>query len=211
MDLVRKPRTIYWNRMWREIENGEGYWQINGEDYSDYFLQKYLDDSFKSEFMKVVFEKDPLTEVEKKGILTFLYLDSLLEEESGILSAVCLLLAAGADVNSRYNSDSFDVSPLHYLSKGKRKKHMQMMDILLTHPNIQVNVKDKNQPKATSCSGEDVEHQEQRWGSAYHSTPQTRPGGSGQRSAGISQDRSGCSRLLWEKIGNHCKVVNPFK
>ena len=59
--------SIYWDRLCQKNYD-EGCWKMNCEDYSDYFLQKYLDDSFKSEILKVLFEKDPLTEDEKKKI-----------------------------------------------------------------------------------------------------------------------------------------------
>ena len=122
MDQVSHPHSLYLNRILRKIASGEGCWQMNCEDYSDFFLQKYLDDSFRSEFMKVVFEKDPLTEDEKKGILNSIYLDCLLKEEPEFLAVVCLLLAAGADVNSRSHSHHTKISALHFLSMGKRKR-----------------------------------------------------------------------------------------
>ena len=145
--------SIYWDRLCQKNYD-EGCWKMNCEDYSDYFLQKYLDDSFKSEILKVLFEKDPLTEDEKKKILNSMYLESFLlstaaHVNSLFFSNLCLSLAAGADVNSRILDNSSEPSPLHVLSMDKSKKVMLMMDILLTHPNIQVNVKDRSEFQKT--------------------------------------------------------------
>ena len=145
--------SIYWDRLCQKNYD-EGCWKMNCEDYSDYFLQKYLDDSFKSEILKVLFEKDPLTEDEKKKILNSMYLESFLlsttaHVNSLFFSNLCLSLAACADVNSRILDNSSEPSPLHVLSMDKSKKVMLMMDILLTHPNIQVNVKDRSEFQKT--------------------------------------------------------------
>ena len=72
--LQLQPLTLYWNRLFRQIAHNKEYWQLTSEDFSDFFLQKYNDDSFKNEIMKVLFEKDPLAEAEKKGILNSMYL-----------------------------------------------------------------------------------------------------------------------------------------
>ena len=137
------PDSLYWRRLTRKIRE-EKCWELNGEDYSDYFLNKYRDDSFKSEFEKALFEKDPLTEDEKKGIL-YSTLRTMIEnkdtsELDSIPQLVSLFLAADTEFGCR-GCPTDKGAFLHFLSKGSRRNDMKIMDILLTHPNVQVNIK----------------------------------------------------------------------
>ena len=160
MDFV--PNILYWNRLRRKLAEDKC-WENYGEDYSDYFLSKYTDDSFKSEFEKALFENDPLTKDSKKEIRnsmlrTMIYLnrsdmivkkdiesipqlvcDMIKKDFKSIPQLVCLFLAADSDVNSQQPPDNFAL--LHSFSKGRGRNDLKIMDILLTHPQVQVNIK----------------------------------------------------------------------
>ena len=116
-----------------------------GEDYDDYFLRKYTDDydSMKSEIEKALFENDPLTEDQKKEILDTILLSHIRIFESDPDPAIVYpLLTAGADVNCFEYSGLFRDFMIGKLEHNKDKKvSMQIMDILLTYSNFQVNVK----------------------------------------------------------------------
>ena len=138
------PNCPYWRRIHRKLV--EGWWgKKEKEVFSDYFLRKFQDDSFKSDFERALFENDLSTEDQKKGILNEMlwYSNRMLSEFStdryrsnNLIQIMCLLLAAGADVN--FHSE--DISILHYVSQKTSKDYMEIMDILLSHPNIQVNI-----------------------------------------------------------------------
>ena len=149
------PESLYWSRLNRKIVE-EKCWEIRkDEDYTDYFLNKYRDESFKSEFEKALFENDPLTEDQKTEIRNSI-LRNMIEEKDiadmeSVPQLVCLFLAADTDVNSYNPNNNFAL--LHYLSKETGRNYAKIMDILMMHPNVQVNIKssDNMTPLMLAC------------------------------------------------------------